>query len=192
MARPPRSSFWLVRLALLLNLAFAWSAGAATLTSPAAGPGGPEILPAATFHTSDPWVFLRWQARAVDSEGTFQLYRGDSPSTLQEIGEAESYAGVGTYRFFDARPLLGHALYQLRFRSPFGDEVVLATISCERHQDASSQPALQGSSLGAVAILPPGLELADPALVVSSLVQSQRPPAGQLAIEPFEPPPDHG
>jgi hypothetical protein len=123
---PPSAVIGLVALVVLPLIATVASAG------PTRTVAGDDLLdsplPDKTFVSSERDVTITWQVRTRDGNIRFRLYRGPNSQSLDLVTEEPATPGVQRYEYKDVLDLFGPVWYELRFVTPSGNEVSLASM----------------------------------------------------------------
>jgi len=80
----------------------------------------------------DPTWTIHWQAKTSERGGQFRLYSGTDLDNLRIVDIQQAVAGFGGYRFRHASSGGSQSVYQLRYVTSAGRELVLANLRVHR------------------------------------------------------------
>jgi hypothetical protein len=84
--------------------------------------------PDKTLVAVDRDVTISWQVKTSDGDILFRLYRGPNSHTLELVTEEPATPGVQRYEYREVLDLFGPVWYELRFVTPSGHEIALASV----------------------------------------------------------------
>jgi hypothetical protein len=136
--------------------------------------------------SADRDVTITWQVRTISGRIVFRLYRGPDSHSLELVNEAPAEPGVQRYEYRDVLDLFGPVWYELRFVTPSGEEVPLASMlyllpTMEPGPDKVAWPATDYATVAA----PPQV----PGLGSQARCESNPPVESGFIPEPPRPPP---
>jgi hypothetical protein len=85
-------------------------------------------LPDKTLISADRDVTISWQVRTSAGDIRFRIYRGPDSHSLELVREEPASPGIQRYQYTDVLDLFGPVWYELRFVTPAGLEVSLASM----------------------------------------------------------------